>query len=287
MRLLALAVALAASGCAAPAFLGHTGRATPKGDFRVGLGTSYQVNTQAADIVKDGRDAAETLRQRTTACPGGAGDCWTLADVEPVVDAAFRFALVAPLSTSTSISGRYGVGRGFDVGARWGTGGYGIDAGWQAFGPADASPGLAGTFVAGYGKRSMGTLGDAIESVFKGEASLSDYGASFVLGRQWGDWGHTFAAARYTLTSWKLTVIPDLPIIYDAAEVQQRLLGTDGEGTVHTTGATFGGALGYRRVFVGLELNALFTSGTARVLGEDRDLGSFGLMPALYMYGQF
>ena len=287
MRLLALAALTSLAGCAAPAFLGHTGRATPKGDFRVGLGTSYQVNTQAADIVKDGRDAAKTLRERTTACPDGAGECWTLADVEPVVDAAFRFAVVAPLSTSTSISGRYGLGRGFDVGARWGTGGYGADVGWQAFGPADASPGLAGTFVAGWGKRSMGTLGDTIESVFKGEASLSDYGAAFVLGRQWGDWGHTFAAARYTLTSWKLTVIPDLPIIYDAEEVQQRLLGTDGSGTVHTTGAAFGGAVGWKKVFLGLELNALFTSGTARVLGDEKDLGSFGLMPALYLYGQF
>jgi len=288
MRLLALALTLAASGCAAPAFLGNTGRVTPKGDFRVGVGTAYQVNTQAADIVKDGRDAAETLRARTTACPGGTGDCWTVADVEPVVDAAFRFALVAPLSTSTMISGRYGFAPGFDGGLRWGSGGYGADLAWQPFGPRDAStPGLAGTLIVGYGKRSMGTLGDVIKDVFRGEAGLTDWSAAFVLGRQWKEFAHTYAAARYTLTSWTLTVIPDLPIIYDAAEVQQRLLGTDGSGSIHTTGGALGGALGYKHVFVGAELNFLWTAGNARLLGRDRDLGSFGLMPALYLYGQF
>jgi hypothetical protein len=288
MRLLALAALVSLAGCAAPAFLGNTGRSTPKGDFRVGLGTSYQVNTQAAEIVKDGREAARILAERTTDCPGGAGDCWELADVEPVVDAAFRFAVVAPLSTSTALSGRFGLGKGFDAGVRWGSGGYGADVGFQAFGPRDGTtPGLAGTFLVGWGKRSMGTLGDTIESVMKGEASLTDWSASFVLGRQWGTWGHTFAGARYTLTDWTLTVVPDLPIIYDAGEVQQRLLGTDPSGYVHTTGAVLGGAVGWKKVYVGAEFDFLYTAGTATVLSEERDLGSFGVMPALYLYGQF
>jgi hypothetical protein len=287
-RLFTVLAVVSLSGCAAPAFLGNTGRSTPKGDFRVGLGTSYQVNTQAAVIVKDGRDAARTLAERTTACPGGAGDCWTVADVEPVVDAAFRFAVVAPLSTSTALSGRYGIGKGFDAGVRWGTGGYGADLGYQAFGPRDPlAPGLAGTFLAGVGKRSMGTLGDVIEGVLHGEASLTDWSAAFVLGRQWGTWAHTFAAARYTLTEWTLTVVPDLPVIYDAGEVQRELLGTDPDGIVHTTGAALGAAVGWKKVYVGGELDFLVTAGSATVLGRERDLGSFGVMPALYVYGQF
>lgn len=288
MRLLALALLLATSGCAAPAFLGQTGRVAPKGALRVGLGTSYQVNTQAADVVKDGRDLAETLRQRSVDCPGGLEQCWELADVEPVADAAFRFALVAPLSTSTVVSGRYGFAPGFDGGVRWGTGSMGLDVGWQAFGPRDPRQGgTAGSAFVGIGRRSMGTLGDTIESVLRGEAKLTDYSAAFVIGHQWREVAHAYAAARYTLTRWKLTVVPDLPIIYDAGDVQRRFLGTDDGGTIHTPGGTLGGAVGWRYVWVGAELNFLWTAGKATLLFEERDLGSFGLMPAVYLYAQY
>ena len=288
MRLLAILTLLATSACAAPAFIGNTGRVAPKGAFRVELGSGYQVNTQAAEIVRDGRDAAEILRSKTTSCPDGGGSCWSVADVEPVVDAAFRFALVAPLSSHTEVSGRYGFAPGLDAGVHWGPDSKGLDLGWQAFGPRDArEEGWAGTLLVGAGTRKLGTFGDIIESVLHGDAGLTDYQLAFVAGRQWREIAHTYVGARYTLTRWKVQVIPDLPIIYDGAEAQAKLLGTDASGLVHTTGGILGAALGYRHVFVGAELNLLYMSGKADVLFEERDLDAFGVMPAVYLYGQY
>ncbi|HSD21169.1 MAG TPA: hypothetical protein VLC54_14080 [Anaeromyxobacter sp.] len=288
MRPLAILALLVASACAAPGFVGNTGRVAPKGAFRVEMGSGYQVNTQAAEIVRDGRELAENLRSKSTSCSAEGGLCWSAADVEPVVDAAFRFALVAPLSSHTEVSGRYGFAPGLDGGIHWGPDSKGLDLGWQAFGPRDArEEGWAGTLLVGAGTRKLGTLGDVIESVLHGDAGLTDYQLAFVAGRQWREIAHTYVGARYTLTRWKVQVIPDLPIIYDGAEGQKKLLGTDASGLVHTTGGVFGAALGYRHVFVGAELNLLYTAGKADVLFEERDFGAWGVMPAMYLYGQY
>lgn len=289
MRLLAILTLLAASACAAPSYVGNTGRVAPKGAFRAGFGSGYQVNTQAAEIVRDGRDLAENLRSKATTCPNGADQCWNVADVEPVVDAAFRFALVAPLSTHSEVSVRYGFAPGFDGGIHWGPDSKAIDLGFQAFGPRDASAeGWAGTVLLGAGTRDLGTFGDVIESVLHGEAGLTDYQVAFIAGRQWREIAHTYVGARYTLTRWKVQVVPDLPIVYeDGGEAQKTLLGTDASGLVHTSGGVLGAAIGYKHVFVGAELNLLYTAGTAEVMFRERDLGAFGVMPAVYLYGQY
>jgi hypothetical protein len=288
MRRLALLTVLASTACAAPSFVGNTGRVAPKRAFRVSLGSGYQVNTQAAEVVRDGRELAENLQTKQTTCPSGTGSCWNAADVEPVVDAAFRFALVAPLSSHTELSGRYGLFENFDVGLHYGPDSKGADVGWQAFGPTDpAVEGWAATVLAGYGTREMGTMGDVIESVLHGDAGLTDYGITFVAGRQWREIAHTYVGARYTLTHWKVQVVPDLPIIYDGGDVQEKLLGTDASGNVHTMGGVLGAALGYKHVFVGAELNLLYTTGKANVFFKERDMSAFGVMPALYVYGQY
>ncbi|MBK9518375.1 MAG: hypothetical protein IPO09_13705 [Anaeromyxobacter sp.] len=288
MRSLPLLVLLA-TGCAAPGFVGQVGRVTPVKDVRLGLGAGYQVNTSAAAVVLDGRDLARQLSGKSVACPDlAAQDCWTLADVRPVVRAGMRFALAAPLSANTSLSGRYGYADGLDVGLRFGPDNKGLDLGWQAFGPRDAAvEGWAGSLFAGWTKRDMGTLGAIIEDVLQGSASLDDYSLTFVAGRQFRQVAHVYLGGRYIYSRWKVQVLPDLPIVYDGAASQRALLGTDPSGSLHHVGAVLGAAVGWRSVFLGAELNLLQTFGRAEVLFEEVSLSGFGVMPAVYLYGQF
>ena len=287
MRSSALAALVLCAGCAAPSFVGHTGRVTPRHGFRVLLGTGYQVNTSAAGVVRDGRDLAKRLDEKRRTCPDmTSGDCWDVADVEPVVRAAYRFAVAAPLATSTEAVVRWGFADGLELGGRLGPGVKGLEVGWQAFGPRDGSDGWAGTVLAGFSSRSMGALGDVVENVLQGEATLRDHGLSFVAGRSWAQAAQVYLGARTTLSRWKVQVVPDLPIVYDGGEAQARLLGTDGSGSVWHTGAVVGAALGYRRVWLGAELNLLWTEGGARVLFDRRDFSGLGAMPAVYLYVQ-
>jgi hypothetical protein len=286
-RLAAALVLLSASACAAPGFLAHQGRVEPPGGFRVALGAGYQVNTSAADLVRRGRDVADALAG-SSACPEGSGRCWRREDVEPVVDAALRLALLAPLASRTEISGRYGFAPGFDVGLHLGGGSRSIDAGWQLFGPRDrAVPGWAGTLIGGVGTRSLGAFGSVIERVLRGDASVTEYQAAFIAGRQWAEVAHVYLGARYTLSRWRLDVVPNVPILYDSGERAEALLGTDTRGVLHSPGAVIGGALGYRHAFIGAELNVLATRGSARVLSRERDLDGVAIMPAAYVFTQF
>jgi hypothetical protein len=284
---LAMLTLLAASACSAPSFLAHQGRVEPKGGFRAALGAGYQVNTSAAALVRRARDVAGALASSTT-CPDGSGECWRREDVEPVVDAALRLALLAPLASRTELSGRYGVADGFDVGLHLGVGSRSVDAGWQLFGPRErALEGWAGTLLVGVGTRSVGAFGDVIERVLRGDAGVTEYQAAFIAGRHWAEVAHLYAGMRYTLSRWRLSVAPNLPILYDGGERVESLLDTDTRGVIHTPGAVVGGALGYRYLYVGAELNVLVTTGSARVLARERDLSGVGLMPALYVFSQF
>lgn len=290
-RLLALLL-VATSGCAAPAFLGQTGRVTPQGDVRFGAGVGYQVNTSAASLVRDGRDLARALQDKQVDCQVNSVNrrCWRLEDVQPVARAAMKFALVSPLSANAQVSGRYGFAPGADVGLRWGPGNLGVDVGYQIAGPRDpATPGWASTVMAGWGKRDLGTLGKVIEDVLQGDASMDDFSATWLGGRQFGQFAHAYVGARYIYTRWKLNVVPDLPITYDGVSLpnQQTLLGTDTKGTVQHVGGVAGAALGYKKVFLGAELNVLRTSGKANVLFERVSFDGVGLQPAIYLYGQF
>jgi len=283
-----LAVLALGAGCAAPGWVGSTGRVTPRRDVRLTAGVGYQVSTQAAEVVLDGRDLAKALRQKRVTCPDLSGDCWTLEDVRPVVRAGMRFALSSPLSANLAVAGRYGLLDGLDVGLRWGPGNLGLDAGVQLFGPRDPSvEGWAGSLFAGWTRRDMGTLGGIIEDVLQGEAKLDDYSLTFVAGRQLGQVAHLYAGGRYIFTSWKLSLLPDLPIIYDTGELQRGLLGTDPSGRLHHLGAVLGGAVGWRKVYLGLELDLTQTFGHTEVLFERVDVSGFSVMPALYLYGQF
>jgi len=288
MRSLPLpALALLVAGCAAPSYVGQTGRVTPRHGFRGSVGAGYQLSTGAAEVVRDGRDLAKTLDEKRRACPDlSAAACWDVGDVEPVVDAAYRFALAAPLSASTEVGLRFGFASGFDAGVRYGPAVKGLDVGWQLHGPRDTSDGWAGTLLVGVSSRKLGALGAAVEDVLQGDAKLTDWSATYVAGWQWRQIAHVYLGGRVIRSSWKLQVVPDLPIIYDGGEVQARLLGTDATGSLAHWGGFGGVALGYRRIWIGAELSLLWTSGRARVLFEDRSLSGLGVMPSVFLFAQ-
>lgn len=289
MRPLAPLLALLAAACAAPAFVAREGRVTPRGDVEVGLGAGYQLSTSAASAVKDARDLARQLDGKRVSCPDLSGaECWSLADVRQVARGAYRFGLSAPLSSHAALWGRYGFAPGLDLGLRWGPSHWGGELGWQLFGPGDpAVEGWAGSLVAAFGSRSLGALGTVIEDYLHGSTSLRDASLTFVAGRQLGQVGHLYLGARYVHSWWKLLVLPDLPVIYDAADVQRSLLGTDSKGRLHHLGAVLGARLGWKSVFAGFELDLTYTKGRSQVLFEELDLSGLGVMPSVHLSGRF
>jgi hypothetical protein len=287
-RSLALAALLAVSGCAAPYFAGQTGRVTPKRDFRAALGTGYNVATSAADVVRRAEDLADGVQR--VSCPTAEEPerrCFRQEDLDPIVDAAFRFALVSPFAAHSEVSIRFGVLDHVDAGFHLSPDATRLDVGIQAFGPIDpATPGWAGSFFVGASRRSSGTIGDVLE-LLQGEANVTDFDALFVAGRQFRELAHLYAGARYMASRWSLEIVPSLPIAYEGQPTEDELLGTAESGLVHQVGALTGGAVGWKRVFVGAELSTVYYRGDARVFFHDRRLEGIALMPCVYVYGTY
>jgi hypothetical protein len=283
-RLAFAALPLLLSSCAAPYFVGQSGRTTPRGDFRVQAGAGVGVSTSALELIEDAQRLADNLQDRT--CPDGTGTCWDSADLEPLADAVWQLALASPVQQHWELSARYGLPGGFDLGGHLGSGSWRLDGGWQLFGPRDASqPGWAGSVFLGWNHHKSNFASSLVEK-FKGETGRNDFDLVGVTGRQYGRWAHLWLGGRYMLSSWKFEAIPSVPIIYDNAEVQQRLLGTDTKGTVHQAGGFLGGALGWHDVFAGLELNVVHYRGSARVLFQDRELSGVAVFPAFFVWFQ-
>jgi hypothetical protein len=282
---LLLALLSAAAGCSAPAFLGQTGRVTPRHSVRAAAGTGYQLATGAAGVVSDVEKLAGAV-QRHPCSDDPSRSCYRAEDLRPVLR-LFRHALVSPFGSHSELSARYGFARRFDAGVHLGTGGgKRADLAWQVSGPTDPGvDGPAAMVLVGYGKRSLSGIGTIVDFL-PGEANLTDVEVAFVAGRQWQKFAQLYGGLRYLRSDWTLDVVPELPIDYGAGEVQQRLVGTNG-GRIHHTGGVVGGALGYRQVYLGLELDLTWYRGTARVLFEDLDFSGLAVMPAVYLYGWY
>ena len=69
--------------------------------------------------------------------------------------------------------------------------------------------------------------------------------------------------------------------------LQRGFLGTADSGRIHHLGAMVGGAVGWKSIFLGAELDLTQSFGRTTVLFERVDLSGFSVMPALYLYGQF
>lgn len=287
-RLVALAALVALSGCAAPYFAGQTGRVTPHKAIRAELGTGYNFATSAADVVRDAKDLSDGVQRVDCTLPNGqTGKCFRKEDLEPIADAAFRFALVSPFASHSEVSGRYGVWKNVDAGFHLAPDAMRFDVGLQAFGPTDArTPGWAGSFFVGVSKRSTGLIGDVLE-LLQGEAKVTDFDALFVAGRQFKEFAHLYVGGRYMVSRWSLKVVPELPIEYEGLPTQAKLLGTDESGLVHQVGTVTGAAIGWRRVFVGAELATVYYRGDAQVFFKDRRLEGVSLMPSVYVYGTY
>jgi hypothetical protein len=283
VRLLWVALLLAA-GCTAPAFLGQTGRVTPRGSFRAGVGTGYQIATSAGGLVSDAKDLANGVSSRPCS-DDPSKSCYRVEDIRPALRLV-RHALVSPFGSYTELSARYGVARRLDVGLHLGTGARRVDAAWQLAGPADPrEDGVATSLLLGYGTRSLSGIGEVVRFV-AGGADLTDHEVALVVGRQWRGVAQLFGGVRYLYSDWDLEISPRLPIDYGGGDVREALSGTHG-GTLHHAGAILGGALGWRQVFLGLELDVTWYRGDARVLGEPLGMRGVTFMPAVFLHGWY
>lgn len=194
---------LFASGCTAPRSVIHSGKVTPKGEFKIGTDYSFNVATQPIGALTDATtDLVKTLKNQ---------DSIVVNDqVNNIARAALAYSL-DPAAPSWDIYVRYGLVERVDVGYKYAFGTHVFDGMYQFMGPTGTpkNPGAPGTYgsIGFQYSRKKSTLPgkvlwEDIENLLKYEANRTDiliplvFSTSFGPEEEMGNFSYGIAYSR-------------------------------------------------------------------------------------------
>lgn len=231
--------------------------------------------TQVIDALDAAYDLEERYRADSNYQP-------TEDEAQDYLDAAIGLALNAP-GGGMDFMLRYGVARHVDVGLRYSTTGVHGDAKFQFL---DQGPGgWAGAISLGYQYHLFqGVVFDVLEYLQIDDFSRHDLEIPLLFGRSFGQpLGSGLALSGRTWFGPKVIVSR---VAIDAA-LQRFDESLSTETTMFYAGGLLGAAIGLSGFEVFAELTVMHLTANATVLGRERDLGGWIVMPTFGVQGRF
>lgn len=267
--LAASAVLLLSAGCA-PALSSFTPAHVPaRHHLQAEAGLDVSIPTQIADIVDEGVSLAARARNRE------------LTDEEQrrLFRAGMALALDPP-SVVTHLGVGYTLLDRFEINGRLSSGAWHLGGRYQFL--DQLLHGVDGTLAIGGGHYSYEfPISDQIPLIELEDFSRWQVDASFLVGRR-GDWYRYWAGPRALFSTYGTELTFDQPAV-GLGEDKRVLASID--GTSAYVGGQLGGALGYKKVFLGLELTCVKFWSTADIKILDRStqvkVPSFIVYPGL------
>ena len=180
--------------------------------------------------------------------------------------------------------GRVGLTEDLEAGLRWSSALWKGDLKYRLGAPeAKTQYAIMGGVAhhTGYAASALSSLYDILDYVELGDYSRTDADLALIISREWGEWFKLYGAARY-LISW-ISIDADLGEIESMAELPP----TDLNTRMHMYGLTGGLMLGYRYLFLNLEMSVLRMNYAPKILGEERDLSGYQVTPTWGLSGFF
>ncbi len=272
-RLVALACAAwVGSGCVTSVSTLQRAQALDPGEVQVTVGMVASVNTSAVGAALDLADSA-TARLREAEAQGQP----ITPEVEQQATEAGLALLLFQPGVGLEFIGRVGVYEDIDVGLRYTGQLVKADAKWQLWeeGSQAAALNLGYAYHLDVGSTALGPALDLLDYFDVGTLSRHDLDLGALWGREWGEWLAVYAGGRYIASF--IALDPTLQDVLTEADLPP----TDASGVIHHLGATAGLFVGYKYIFVNLELNIMQIIYNPRILGVSRDLGGTLISPVL------
>jgi hypothetical protein len=265
-----LLLVLTGSGCATALSTGQSAEALPKGKWHVGVGTD--VNVSVSRIV-DALDAAESVEENIR--NQGPDYKPTEDEKRQYTDAAIGLALSMP-GVATDVMVRYGLGRRFDVGARWTTTGLHADVKYQFLG-GFADDGWHGALSLGYGYHSFeGIVFDVLEFLQVDDFSRHDIEVPLIFGKRFGDFGRFWFGPKFIAAK-----------VHVDAQLERFDATLQTDDWIYYYGGFAGVAGGYKGLEAFAELTVVDMIAKPVILDEKRDLGGIVVMPMVGVMARF
>lgn len=282
-RCVAIAVfALASTGCASSVHQLQRAKALDKWQVEVVVGSALPIATNLYDAALD---AIDTLEPRVKAANSG-GSALTAAEARSLVRSSLTIVLFSPLPT-TELSGRLGLGHGFDVGLRKSGPRTQLDGKWQALNAQ--KHGFDGALSLAVGRHSdpaasvLSSVSDIFDKLSLLDYSRTDLTVAALFSR---DFGEVFAVtgALFWTRSW-ISVESKI----DEALVQVGVQTSDliNAGPFQQIGGVAGLRVGYRYVWLTFELAVARIGFAPTILAQRVDLDGWLVSPALGLVGRF
>jgi len=268
---LVLLMAWALSGCVTSVTSLQTARTLDPGQVQVTGAMTASVTTSTIGQAIEAIDASSNRLDSASA----AGEPITEQEQQEALEALLGLLLFQP-GVATEIIGRVGVVDDFDLGLRY-TGqlvkGDGKFRFWHRDGQS-AALSLGYAYHFGPSSTVLGSVFDLLDYFDVGSFKRHDLDANLLWGVDYGEWLSVYAGARYIISLVQLD--PEFQKVLTETSVPS----SDADGIIHHLGATTGLFIGYRWVFVNLEMNVLQVFWEPKILGVKRDFSGTLISPA-------
>lgn len=266
--------------CIAPMSTFHTGSTVPDNRFELNGGIGLNVDSSfIGGTVDAGRIVADKASE---AIEEGEVPSTTLTDQEQadLARAALAYALTSPMPVE-EIGLRYGLSRRTEIGGTWTSSGFSLHGKYQILGPrlhADDPMDLSVALQYQHQAWSLPIPGWLSAVLDIEDMSRNDLVVPVIAGHTWGDVGFLYGGPKAFLSF----------IRADLLEKVTDLAGTssDASGLLWGGGGVIGGGVGYRYVFLLLEVNVVGYSFRPELLGEEISFTGVDVYPAIGLRGK-
>ncbi len=294
-----LLLSFALTACAAPLTHVQPAQAVGKGNWQLAATGGMTVATSALDIVDVGLNTAQDFRNRPTTCTADdTSTCLAASEFRPLARALYAAGLAAPVAAVTELSVHYGLSDTWDVGGRLSTGTQRLDVDYQFLAPPEGQRGWYGLGSFSYSHQGA-QLPPGVDKILEffdmADFSRHNFDLAAALGMRLSNYGWFTFGGRYLLSRYALDLRPSLGVVDDVTNTGPNIDGivvhslpkTDEGGWSHTAGAFAHLIVGYKYVYVGLELSLAWSSTQTMLLGRTESLGDLTIQPSLSLLTRF
>ncbi|KAA9339978.1 hypothetical protein [Adhaeribacter soli] len=285
---------LLASSCTAPRSVIHSGKVTPKGEFKAGANFSGNIATQPIAALSEGtKNLVNTLKEQKT---------YESADAVADVSRAVLAYTLDPASPSFDFYGRYGLAKRVDVGYKYAFGTHVFDGMFQFMGSTGTikNPGPEGTYGSiglQFSSRSADLPGKFLledaGKLLKFDASRTDILIPLVFSTSFGPeetYGNISYGLAYSRSFVKYNFDPSEFLVQQAGQQNyvpvEKVSGKESYGAL---GAFVNAKIGYKYAYV-LPVLAIYYQNYGKYNlpgGRQTELKGFTFIPSLGLQFNF
>ena len=274
-QFLFLSLLLFVVGCASAPTTLQGPQALPAGEFRLTAASSTSLNTR---FISEFDQITSGAQDKIIAAE--AGDPMSEEELREVIETASVLTLFMP-AFFWEVIGRVGIGYQCELGVR----GSNVMAKGEVKCEGPSLGGLKWAGVLGgtmyFGGGVASEVFDLLDSLSLGEHSHYELDATLLVGGSLGDWLEYYGGFKVVAVFVKL----DWDI--DEEWVEEEIGATTFDETYFQFGGVTGLLVGWKYLFMNLELSALYTPLNAEILGSEVDLSGVNLVPAVGLTAAF